>query len=95
MTGRIGIEIMGIDLERDEPKALKEDGAVTGMSLVVIIVGQVTFEPALHPIYGVPDITFFLTGQSAYCLSGISATSRYFLLRRQLPGRPLWPLPDP
>ena len=44
------------------PKALKDDGAVTGISLVVIIVGQVTFEPALHPMYGVPDITFFLTG---------------------------------
>jgi hypothetical protein len=46
------------DLERYQPKALKEKVAFTVLSLVVMNVGQVTIDPN-SSFVGVPTMTFF------------------------------------
>ena len=45
------IKVMGVDLKNGiRLNELKEYGSTTGMSFVVLIVGQATFDPALQPI---------------------------------------------
>ncbi len=54
---RVGVNIVRVNLKRNQPQCLKAK-RLTGMSLVVINVGEAIFAPALHPRKGVPSMAF-------------------------------------
>jgi hypothetical protein len=50
MTFGVRVEVVRVDLKRHERERVERGGSMIGISLVVLIVGQATFEPALQPM---------------------------------------------